>query len=68
MLKQFDVFGEAAALNYKGSATFKTQIGALFSILLRCFIFFYASVQLVGLLQYKDQQILTVSYLYTRFF
>ena len=36
-----DVFGEPVTLNYKGEATFKTGVGAFFTIALRAFILSY---------------------------
>ena len=38
-LVSLDAFGEPVTLNYKGSSTFKTGIGAFFTIVLRAFIF-----------------------------
>ena len=40
-LVSFDTFGKPIALNYKGSSTFKTGLGAFFTIALRIFILVY---------------------------
>ena len=40
-----DVFGEPVSLNYGGDSSFKTGIGALFSIAIKTLIFVYAIVQ-----------------------
>ena len=39
----FDVFGEPVSLNYGGNSSFKTGIGALFSIAIKAVVFAYAS-------------------------
>ena len=41
-LKSFDVFGEPVSLNYKGGTTFKTCLGAFFSIIIKIFLLIYA--------------------------
>ena len=38
----FDVFGEPVSLNYNGGTTFKTLIGAMFTIMIKCFILIFA--------------------------
>ena len=40
-LVSFDAFGEPITLNYKGSSTYKTGVGAFFTIGLRLFIIMY---------------------------
>ena len=40
-LISLDAFGEPVTLNYKGESTFKTGVGAFFTIVLRAFIFSY---------------------------
>ncbi len=52
-LKQFDVFGEAVGVNYKGDQTYKTVLGSLCSLTLKVFMLLYASYELLHLLQYK---------------
>ena len=56
-LVSFDAFGEPITLNYKGSSTFKTGIGAFFTISLRFFILVYGLMSLIDVLQYKNPQI-----------
>ena len=38
----FDDFGEPVSLNYAGDSSFKTKIGAFFSILIKVFILVHA--------------------------
>ena len=40
-LVSLDAFGEPVTLNYRGESTFKTGVGAFFTIILRAFIFTY---------------------------
>ena len=40
-LTSLDAFGEPVTLNYKGESTFKTGVGAFFTIVLRAFILSY---------------------------
>ena len=56
-LRSFDVFGAPVSLNYKGETTFKTFIGALFSIAIKIFLIIYASNQLLTLFSYGDPSI-----------
>ena len=49
-LVSLDVFGEPVTLNYRGESTFKTGIGAFFTIILRAFIFSYGLLELIGVL------------------
>ena len=56
-LTSLDAFGEPVSLNYKGETSFKTSIGAFFTIVLRLFIFGYGLFMLIGVLQYDDPQI-----------
>ena len=58
----FDIFGEAVGLNYKGNNTYKTALGALFSIVIKCFIIVFFLVSLVERLQFADPQITQVSF------
>ena len=51
-LVSFDAFGEPITLNYKGSSTYKTGVGAFFTIGIRVFILTYGLLQLIGVLQY----------------
>ena len=53
-LVSLDAFGEPVTLNYKGSSTFKTGIGAFFTISLRAFILSYGLLSLISVLQFKD--------------
>ena len=56
-LVSFDAFGEPITLNYKGSSTFKTGIGAFFTISLRVFILIYGLISLIDVLYHKNPQI-----------
>ena len=56
-LRSFDVFGAPVSLNYNGETTFKTFIGALFSIAIKIFLIIYASNQLLTLFSYGDPSI-----------
>ena len=56
-LTSLDAFGEPVTLNYRGDSTFKTGIGAFFTIILRTFIFGYGLIMLIGVLQFEDPQI-----------
>ena len=40
-LISLDAFGEPVTLNYRGESSFKTGVGAFFTIVLRAFIFSY---------------------------
>ena len=48
-VRSFDVFGEPVSLNYKGEQSFKTIIGALFTLVLKLFIIFYAATALLDM-------------------
>ena len=48
----FDDFGEPVSLNYAGDSSFKTKIGAFFSILIKVFILVHAGDQLLSLIRY----------------
>ena len=52
-----DAFGEPISINYKGDSTYKTCLGAIFTIGLKSFVLFYALAQLVALFQFKDPEI-----------
>ena len=41
-MTSFDVFGEPVSLNYSGDTTFKTQIGAFCTIIIKVFVMIYA--------------------------
>ena len=56
-LVSFDAFGEPITLNYKGSSTYKTGVGAFFTIGLRLFIIMYGLKSLIKVLQYDDPTI-----------
>ena len=57
----FDIFGEAVGLSYKGNNTYKTALGALFSIAIKGFIICFFLVSLLERLQFADPQITQVS-------
>ena len=61
-LISFDVFGEPVSLNYDGDSTYKTVIGAIFSLVIKSFLLIYATQQLVALANYEDSQLTIVSY------
>ena len=42
-LKSLDIFGNPVSLNYRGETSFKTGIGAFFSIAITVLLFVYAS-------------------------
>ena len=56
-LTSLDAFGEPVTLNFKGESSFKTSVGAFFTIILRAFILSYGLIMLIGVLQYEDPQI-----------
>ena len=56
-LISLDAFGEPVTLNYRGDSSFKTGVGAFFTIVLRIFIFTYGLFELIKVLQYEDPQI-----------
>ena len=62
-LTSFDVFGEPISLNYKGDTSFKTIIGAIFSIMIKVFLMIYAGQQLLKLISYEEPKIQIVSQL-----
>ena len=49
-LTSLDAFGEPVTLNYRGESSFKTGIGAFFTIILRAFILSYGLFMLIGVL------------------
>ena len=49
-----DSFGEAVSINYRGDSTFKTGVGAFFTLCLRVFILYYGVAQFIDVTQYKD--------------
>ena len=61
-IRSFDVFGEPVSLNYNGESSFKTIIGALFTLLIKIFLTIYVVQNLIGLFAYKDPQISIVSF------
>ena len=58
-IRSLDKFGEPISLNYKGETSFKTVLGATFSIALNLFIMVYAFGQILVLANYEDPQIST---------
>ena len=55
--RSFDNFGEPISVNYKGDTTYKTSVGALFSLLLRIFILGFGIFTLLDVVGYQDPQI-----------
>ena len=49
-LVSLDVFGEPVTLNYRGESTYKTGIGAFFTVILRVFIFTYGLLELINVM------------------
>ena len=60
-LKAQDVFGEPVTLNYEGESTYKTWIGALVTLALKCFILVFATTEIIKLANYEDAKITQVS-------
>jgi len=60
-LRSFDSFGEPVSINYKGDSSFKTSIGAFFSIVLKALVLTFALLSLLDLFAYKNPQIIQVS-------
>ena len=54
LIRSLDKFGEPISLNYKGETSFKTILGATFSIALNVFIMVYAFGQILVLANYED--------------
>ena len=52
-----DAFGEPVTLNYRGKSTYKTGLGAFFTICLRAFILTYGLLSIIDVLSYEDPQI-----------
>ena len=53
-LVSFDVFGEPVSVNYRGETSFKTALGAFFSILLKTFLFVIAATSFLDLVEYRN--------------
>ena len=51
-LVSLDTFGEPVTLNYKGSSTFKTGVGAFFTLVLRAFILIYGIKTFIEVIRY----------------
>ena len=51
-VKSYDAFGKNVELNYDGSSTYRTVLGALMTIAVRAFIMCYAFTQTLRLLGY----------------
>ena len=60
-ITSFDVFGEPVSLNYNGESSFKTLIGAFFTVLIKLFLIDYVTGELIDLFGYKNPQITIVS-------
>ena len=57
----FDSFGEPISINYKGETSYKTGVGALFSLVIKSFLLIYATQQILTLLNYEEPAITQVS-------
>ena len=66
VLKRCDQFGSSFELNFRGQPDYQTQCGGLVSFLIRVFVFTFASIQFVSLIDYKDPQISSFSILEDR--
>ena len=60
-LVSFDVFGEPVSLNYQRKTSYKTAVGAFFTICLKGFLFVIATTSFIDLVQYRDPVISQVS-------
>ena len=56
-LIEFDSFGSAIQLNYKGRASYKTRLGTLFTIGMTTFILIFGLFSLMEIYEYKNPQI-----------
>jgi len=52
-----DCFGDPVAVNFKGDSSFKTALGALLTVALKCFILVYAVESMIGLAAFQDPSI-----------
>ncbi len=53
-LKSFDIFGASSTLNYKGQDSYKTSLGAVFSILVQTFAIVFGFIAVNNVLEYGD--------------
>ena len=51
-VSSFDIFGEPVSLRYSGDTSFRTMLGAIFTILLKSIMLVYASTTLLDLVEY----------------
>ena len=56
-LLEFDLFGNAIQLNYKGKSSYKTRLGSLVTIGMATFILFFGLYSLIEIYEYKNPQI-----------
>ena len=56
-LVSFDDYGEPVGVSYKGEGSFKTGIGAFFSLAMQVFLLLFAGKGFLGLVDFKDPQI-----------
>ena len=57
----WDQFGNATTMNYKGDKTYKTGVGAFFSISIQIFLLVFGLFALLEVIAYQDPQITQVS-------
>ena len=50
----FDNLGASSTLNYKGSDSYKTSVGALFTIVIQVFTLIVGFIAVNGVLDYED--------------
>jgi len=53
-LKSQDQFGNATTMNYKGERTYKTKLGAFFSISIQTFLLVFGVFALLEAIAYQD--------------
>ena len=56
-LLEFDSFGDAIQLNYKGFKSYKTRLGTFLTIGLATFILVFGLFSLIEIYEYKNPQI-----------
>ena len=56
-LLAFDAYGNPISVNFRGATSYKTGLGAVFTVLIKGFLLFYLATSLLDLREYKDPQI-----------
>ena len=52
-----DVFGNPVTVNYRGESSYKTCLGALFTVAIKSFLLIFFTTVFLELVSYKDPQI-----------